>query len=95
MKLVIYYVVFIFIGILFLSCKGNSITIMGNCQLSKNLIKKDSLFYVNKIDSLDDYYIIHLKKNKYFYKVISAKGIGNLTCNIQEDSTYYFSLKSI
>jgi hypothetical protein len=55
----------------------------------------DSLFTVNKIDSVNNYYLVYLKKGTNWYKIVSKKENLDNAKKIKVNSSYKFSLKSI
>ena len=57
--------------------------------------KHDSLFQVSKIDSVNSYYIVYLKKNNINYKIISKKETLYKCNKIQIGQFYFFKIKSL
>lgn len=57
---------------------------------------KDSVFTVHKIDSINDYYVVYLKKSDNWFKVVSKKDSGKHSRNkIEIKKSYFFNLHSL
>lgn len=83
---------FLLIILVFCSCKS---TTNKDFSYTPNNELVDSLFTVNKIDSVNKYYLVYLKKNKNWYKIVSKKEDAINFKKIKINSNYKFSLKSI
>ncbi|MCZ4319220.1 hypothetical protein O4H26_09470 [Aequorivita viscosa] len=85
----------VFLSVLLFSCGTQNKNLLNNDDSFQKTINSDSLFTVKKIERKSNYYILHLEREGYFYKVISpAVGIDS-NCKIGLGDKYYFSLKSI
>lgn len=51
------------------------------------------LYYVDKIDSINSYYIIYATRGKYNFKIISLKSHSNNCNEIVEGGLYSFALE--
>lgn len=62
---------------------------------NESAIKKDFIFNIQKIDSLNNFYILYASKNNKLYKIIEEKKYS-ATCNvIKVGSNQYLNLRSI
>lgn len=81
------YIVFGFSGV-FLNKKQAKHLFANTC--------KDSVFTVHKIDSINNYYIVYLKKADDWFKVVSKKELGLDSGNkIVVKKRYHFNLHSL
>ncbi|WP_333696038.1 hypothetical protein [Flavobacterium sp.] len=85
--------IFLFVIILLSSCNR------GFVKNSEKLVvdtSKDSIFTVRKIDSINDYYIVYLKKADDWFKVVSKKdSSGDSRNKIEIEKSYFFNLYSL
>lgn len=85
--------IFLFSIIFLTSCNR------GFVKNSENLVvetSKDSIFTVHKIDSINDYYVVYLKKSDDWFKIVSKKVSGADSKNkIEIEKSYFFNLHSI
>lgn len=67
-----------------------------SCNSNKNIMTDKNLYYtVYKIDSLNNYYLLYVKKNDSLYKIVSKK-TGFTKCEkIKINNHYKFKLHSI
>ena len=88
----------ILISILFfLSCKSNKIVdpIVENSKRTNQKINLKDQFEILKIDSIQNVYLIYIKRNDSVFKVASDKEI-NIKCkSIQKGEFYNLKIKSV
>ncbi|WP_374172813.1 hypothetical protein [Flavobacterium tructae] len=87
--------ILIFFTLVFLMLCSCASTLSRNSASIKNTESIDSLFTVNKIDSVNNYYLVYLKKDKNWYKIVSKKDGAINSKKIKINSSYKFCLKSI
>lgn len=79
---------------LFYCCGFNSFDL--SKQNSEDVSKsKDSSFYVYKIDSINNYYLVYGKVDNEMYKIISRKQLIGQCDNVMAGRSYYLSIQSI
>ncbi|MFV0306104.1 MAG: hypothetical protein ACK5IC_11565 [Moheibacter sp.] len=83
--------IIIALSILFISCSE---------KLSQPILEKDknALFKVNKLDSINNYYVIYSIKDAKKYKIVSKKETGEFVkCKnlLKENSYYNFELENL
>lgn len=86
----------VFICILLLSCaKKVSHPENQTEQKDSNFAKRDSLYEVYKIDSINVFYIVYAKRNGVNFKIVSKKEESSNCNKIKVTSNYNLKLKSI
>lgn len=85
----------IFLPILLFSCGTQNKNSLNNDESFQKTMSRDSLFTVKKIERKANYYILHLERESFLYKVISYDARIKSNCTIELGNTHYFSLKSI
>lgn len=85
--------IFLFAIIFIFSCNRRLVNNSEN--LVVNTIK-DSIFTVHKIDSINNYYVVYLKKSDTWFKIVSKKDSeGESRNKIEIEKSYFFSLHSL
>lgn len=64
-----------------------------NSKINTQKQKYDTLYLVSKIETMNNFYILHLKHKKKYYKVVSNKDSTSKGCEFIKEKQYYsFSL---
>ena len=86
--------IIIILVVVILSCRGIRYPGIENPSGNKRSFS-DSLYYVYKIDSVNNFYLIYAKREKSLYKIVSEKSIIDNCKKVEVRKRYYFSLRSL
>lgn len=77
------------------SCSCKISNYLATDKANYNFVEGDSTMKVYKIDSVNSYYLIYVKRGSLLYKIVSKKESYENCNNIQINFDYTFSLESI